>query len=81
MTLAGGALVVLDPALDHAAVEAFLQRNGIAWGRFTELDYVADGCFIETEPGFPSLELADPLAEQDGVELSSPNWGVEHTTR
>ena len=49
--------------------------------RVSELDYVANGFFVETEPGFPSLDLANALAAQDGVEISSPNWGREVTPK
>ena len=49
--------------------------------RVSELDYVANGFFIETGPGFPSLDLANALAVQDGVEISSPNWGREATPK
>ena len=49
--------------------------------RVSELDYVANGFFVETEPGFPSLDLANALAVQDGVEVSSPNWAREVTPK
>ena len=49
--------------------------------RVSELDYVTNGFFVETEPGFPSLDLANALAAQDGVETSSPNWGREVTPK
>ena len=45
--------------------------------RTSELDFLDNGFFVETEPGFPSLELANTLAGQDGVILSSPNWARE----
>ena len=45
--------------------------------RVSELSYAANGFFVETEPGFPSLDLANTRAGQEGVELSSPNWGRE----
>ena len=81
MALPGGAVLVLNPSWDTAAVDEFLERNGINASRLTELDYVANGFFIETEPGFPSLNLANSLAGQDGVELASPNWWIERVTR
>ncbi len=79
MALPGGIVLVLDADWDQAAVDEFLRRNGIASSLVTELDFVANGFFIETDPGFPSLNLANSLASQDGVELSSPNWWFERT--
>ena len=79
MSLPGGVALVLDPSLDASAVAAFLERNGIRASRATALDYVANGYLIETEPGLESLLLANDLAAQDNVVLSSPNWWVEAT--
>lgn len=80
MALPGGVVLVLDPDWDGAAVNAFFERNGIAAGRLTALDYVTNGFFVETEPGFVSLDLANAFAGQAGVELSSPNWWKEAVT-
>ena len=77
MTLPGGIILALDPEWDQHTVERFFSRNGIALNRTSELDFLPNGFFVETEPGFPSLELANTLAEQDGVILSSPNWSRE----
>ena len=77
MTLPGGVLLALDETWGSAETDAFFVRNGIDRDRVSELDYVANGFFVETEPGFPSLELANALASQDGVEVSSPNWRRE----
>ena len=46
-----------------------------AWCRMRT--FTTNAYFIETEPGFPSLNLANELAGQDGVVLSSPNWQTE----
>ena len=77
MTLPGGVLLALDPAWSEADTDAFFADNGIKANRVSELGFVANGFFVETDPGFPSLDLANALAEQDGVELSSPNWWTE----
>ena len=77
MTLPGGVLLALDPEWDRAAVNGFFARNNIWKGRVSELDYIPNGFFVRTEPGFPSLELANALAAQKGVVLSSPNWWRE----
>ena len=44
------------------------------------LGFLDNAFFVETEPGFPSLDLANDLAEQDGVVISTPNWGMEVET-
>ncbi len=80
MALAGGVAPALDPDWDEAAVDACFGRNGIASVRTTVLDFVTNGFFIETEPGLASLNLANALVGQDGVELSSPNWWKEAVT-
>ena len=77
MTLPGGVLLVLNADWSEAETNSFFSSNDIKLDRVSELGYVANGFFIETEPGFPSLELANELAALDGVEVSSPNWGRE----
>ena len=81
MTLPGGVILVLDEDWNSDATDGFFARNGISLDRVSELDYLTNGFVIDTEPGFPSLELANALATQNGVELSSPNWSRERTTR
>ena len=81
MTLPGGVLLALSPEWSQGETSAFFSSNGIRMDRASELDYVANGFFVETEPGFPSLDLANALAVQDGVEISSPNWGKEVTPK
>ena len=77
MTLPGGVLLALDPAWDDAQVGDFFSHNDISTDRTSELGFLRNGFLIETEPGFPSLELANALAGQDGVLISSPNWRTE----
>ena len=81
MTLPGGVLLVLDPEWSQAQVNSFFSANGIKLDRVSELDYVDNGFFVETEPGFPSLELANTLAALEGVAVSSPNWSRESTPK
>ena len=81
MTLPGGVLLVLSSEWGQAETNAFFSNNGIEMDRLSELDYVANGFFVETGPGFPSLDLANALAVQEGVEISSPNWGREATPK
>ena len=81
MTLPGGVLLVLSADWDETETDAFFVDNGIALDRVSELDYLPNGFFVETKPGFPSLDLANALADQAGVELSSPNWWTEVATR
>ncbi len=77
MTLPGGVLLALDPAWDRDAVERFLALNGIQPDHRSELGFIKNGFLITTEPGFPSLELANALAAQEGVVSSTPNWWTE----
>ena len=81
MTLPGGVLVALDPNWDEARVQQFFSSNGIAEDRLTELGFLDNGFLVSTEPGFPSLNLANDLAHQDGVVSSAPNWSRERETR
>ena len=77
MTLPGGILLALDADWDQGQVDEFFDRNGISADRISELGFIPNGFVVETEPGFPSLELANALADQDGVTVSSPNWWRE----
>ena len=72
-----GSLLALDATWDESQVDDFFERNGISADRVSELDFITNGFVVETEPGFPSLELANALAGQDGVTVSSPNWWRE----
>ena len=81
MTLPGVVLLVLDADWTATEVNAFFASNGIKQTEVSELDFVDNGYFIETEPGFPSLNLANKLASQEGVIISSPNWWTEVTTK
>lgn len=74
MTLPGGVLLSLDPEWDQARVESFFSENDISKERISELGFIPNGFLVETAPGFPSLELANALAAQDGVVAASPNW-------
>ena len=77
MTLPGGVLLVLDPSWTRSDADAFFSRNGIKRSRVTELTFTENAYLVETAPGLPSLQLANSLAEQKGVEISSPNWMSE----
>lgn len=81
MTLPGGVLLIVDPEWSEGRVDGFFESAGISRDRLSELSYAVNGFFVETEPGFASLDLANTLAALPGVELSSPNWWREHTTR
>ena len=81
MTLTGGVLLALDPEWDEAKVESFFSRNNISTNRTSELEFLKNVFLVDTEPGFPSLELANALAGQDGVVSSSPNWHREVEAR
>ena len=73
VTLPGGVILVLDAEWDQARVTRFLADNGIAMDRVQSLGSLPNDFFVETEPGFPSLELANRLATLEGVRYSIPN--------
>ena len=81
MTLPGGVVLVLDASWDEAAVDAFFVQHGIARSSVMEQSFGANAFLVDTGPGLPSLELANALAVQDGVRISSPNWRREVETR
>lgn len=81
MTLPGGVVLVFAPEWGKAERDVFLAAHGIVADRVSPLGALPNGFLIETEPGFPSLELANALAGRDGVEISSPNWWREVETR
>ena len=77
MTLPGGVLLKLDSSWDQDTVEKFLSDNGIDAERASPIGFIENAFFVETEPGFASLELANSLAAKEGVEISSPNWWMD----
>ena len=81
MTLPGGAILVFHEDWDRARVNQFFADHDIALSRVEARDYLPNAFFVTAEPGFPSLTLANALAGEDGVIISSPNWRTEVTTR
>ena len=81
MTLPGGVLLVLDPEWDQGQVKGFFTANGIATSRVEEEDFTTNAYFISTDPGLPSLLLANELADEEGVLISSPNWRSQVVVR
>ena len=80
MTLPGGVLLVLGSSWEQSDIDDFFAGNGIDPSLVSELDFLENAFLVETAPGFPSLELANSLAAQEGVEISSPNWQSEIVT-
>ena len=74
-TLPDGVLLALDADWNEAETDAFFSDNCTELDRVSELDYIANGFFVETDPKFPSLNLANQLAALDGVAVSSPTGG------
>ena len=81
MSLPGGVVLVLDPAWSRSEVQAFFAGNSISLDRVSDLGELPNAFLVETEPGLPSLELANALAGQAGVEVSSPNWWTQAVTK
>ena len=81
MTLSGGVVVLLDPDWTSEQVKAFFDSNGIPMNSVTAMDGFTNGFIVAAGPGFASLNLANALAGQEGVIISTPNWRMEVTTR
>ena len=79
MTLPGGVLLVLDADSDQSTIDQFFAVNGISRGRVHDQTFTTNAFLVETEPGLPSLNLANQLAGQEGVVIASPNWEREAT--
>lgn len=81
MSLPGGIVLILDPDWSRSEVQAFFTDNSISLDRVSDLGELPNAFMVETEPGFPSLELANALADQVGVVVSSPNWWTQAATK
>ena len=81
MTLPGGVLLVFVPDWSRDQIDTFFSEQGIKQSRVTEQTFTTNAFFVETEPGFPSLDLANALAREEGVLLASPNWQREVSLR
>lgn len=77
MTLPGGVLLAFEPDWTAEAIDRFFADNGIAPSNVSNASFTKNAFFVETAPGLPSLQLANALADQEGVILSSPNWRRE----
>ena len=77
MTLPGGVILLLNDLWDEAEVDRFFAKNGIESDQLTEIEFLDNAYLVETEAGFPALELANDLAGQGGVVSASPNWQRE----
>ena len=73
MALPGGAIVIFDEGWDRARAMRFFAAEGIPRARISPLP-LDNGYLVRTAPGFPSLDLANRLADRPGVDVSSPNW-------
>ena len=77
MLLNHSVVLVLDPDWSRADVDRFLARNGIRSSDVSPMGWIPNGFTVATGPGIAPLALANALAPQDGVVLSSPNWASE----
>ncbi len=74
MTLPGGVLIIFDEAWGEDRIAEFFAARRIPPERVTRAANAPFLHIVDTEPGFPALELANQLAGEPGVEVSSPNW-------
>ena len=72
--LPGGVLLFFESELSQQESNAFFIRNNIDLVKVSRMDDAMDAFFIDTDPGLPSLELANQLAEAERVIISVPNW-------
>ena len=73
MVLPGGVVVLFDEAWTRAQATRFFAAEGVPQARVTELA-LRNAYLVETDPGLPSLHLANRLAQRPGVDVASPNW-------
>lgn len=76
MALPGGVVLMFDPAWAKGSIDAFIRANNINPSDVEAFDGLANAFKVATDPGLPSLRVANSLAGQDGVTISSPNWWV-----
>ena len=81
MTLPGGVVLVFESSWSGDGIDAFFSEQGIDSSRIQEQTFTTNAFFVETEAGFPSLDLANALAGEEGVLLASPNWQREVSLR
>ena len=74
MALPGDVLLVFDSGQSKQEIDAFFINKGIDLTRVSTMEYAEDIFIIKTEPGWPSLDLANALAESKQVIISTPNW-------
>lgn len=77
MTLPGGVLVVFELELSEAEAQAFFAAVGVSMANVSKLDSLPNGWLVATAPGLDSINLANTIANQAGVLLSSPNWTID----
>lgn len=77
MTLTGGVVLLLDTEWSAAQVDEFFAHNRINRAQVSELGWIDNGFAISAGAGLAPLELANVLAYQQGVVLSSPDWALE----
>jgi hypothetical protein len=79
MALPGGVIVHLNPHWTHSQVMEWADKNQL---RIVQsLPMASNWFFIHTDPGLPSLTLANRLHLLDGVIHATPNWWRQTATR
>ncbi len=81
MKLPGGVILLLDESWDDNQVNDFFTSNDISSKDVTEIEFLDNAYLVETDAGFPSLNLANNLAGKTGVVSSSPNWERERVAK
>ena len=76
MELPGGVLIAFVAEWDEAQINSFFAEQGIDRNAITP-SALPNTFLIDTSAGFPSLLLAQKLAQLGGVDVAVPNWAFE----
>jgi len=76
MELPGGVLIAFVAEWDEAQINSFFAQQGIDINAITP-SALPNTFLIDTAAGFPSLLLAQKLAQLEGVDIAVPNWAIE----
>ena len=80
LALQGDVVLMFDKSLSEEQLASFLDANGLL-DRVGRMGYSTHAFRIKTDPGWESLELANRLAEKQGVAVSRPDWWRKRRAR
>ena len=74
LALPGGVLLFFNKNITDAEIERFFVSKNIPSSQYKKNPDMRNFYVVETEPGLPSLELANKLKLSPELFISSPNW-------